>query len=63
MNYIESGIRTRLNEEYRELQKRADDLVASEDDLQRHLRAAHWRHQEGLVEGLELALSIMGERA
>ena len=37
MNYIESGIRTRLNEEYRELQKRADDLVASEDDLQRDL--------------------------
>tara|TARA_R100000005_G_C4868543_1_gene126219 strand:- start:251 stop:442 length:192 start_codon:yes stop_codon:yes gene_type:complete len=63
MNYIESGIRTRLNEEYRELQKRADDLVASEDDLQRDLRAAHWRHQEGLVEGLELALSIMRERA
>ena len=63
MNYIESGIRTRLNEEYRELQKRADDLVASQDDLQSEMRAMHWRHQEGLVQGLELALSIMKERA
>ena len=45
--YVERGIRTRINDEYRELQK----------------RAIHWRHQEGLVEGLELALSIMKERA
>lgn len=61
--YVERGIRTRINNEYRELQKRADALVASEDDLQREVRAAHWKHQEGLVEGLELALSIMRERS
>ena len=38
MNYIGERDTHWLNEEYRELQKRADDLVASEDDLQRDLR-------------------------
>ncbi len=62
-NSIERGSRTRINNEYRELQKKADALVASKDDFERDIRSAHFRHQEGLIEGLELALSIMEERA
>ena len=56
---IERGIRTQIANEYRELQRRADALVASEDDFERDIRAGQFKHQEGLIAGLEFALAMM----
>ena len=58
----ERGIRTQISNEYKELQKRADAMVASEDDFERSIRAGQFKHQEGLIAGLEFALAIIEER-
>jgi hypothetical protein len=60
---IERGIRTQINNEYKELQRRADAMIAAKDDFERDIRAGQFKHQEGLIEGLEFALSIMEERS
>lgn len=59
----ERSIRTQINNEHRELQRKADAMVASEDDFERDIRAAQFRHQEGLIAGLEFALAMMEERS
>ena len=61
VNVIERRMRTQLNNEYRELQRRADALVASEDDFERDIRAGQFRHQEGLIAGIEYAISMIEE--
>jgi hypothetical protein len=55
----ERQLRTQIANEYRELQRRADALVASEDDFERDIRAGQFKHQEGLIAGLEFALAMM----
>ena len=59
----ERGIRTQIKNEYRELQRKADAMVASEDDFERSIRAGQFKHQEGLIAGLEFALAIIEERS
>ena len=62
-NAIESGIRTRLNAEYAKYEGLMKSVGEAEEGFERNQRIAVARTQEGKLQGLELALSIMEERA
>lgn len=64
-NAIESGIRTRINEEYVKLQTIADQVVHGDKDnkFARQIHIERYKTQEGVIQGMELALEIIKERS
>lgn len=64
-NAIERGIRTRINKEYDVLQEIANRVVHCDrkDEFARKIHVERFKTQEGLIEGMELALEIIKERS
>jgi bacterioferritin (cytochrome b1) len=62
---IERGIRTRINKEYELLQECANRVVHCDrkDEFARKIHVERFKTQEGLIEGMELALEIIKERS
>lgn len=64
-NAIERGIRTRINKEYAKLQDAANAVIHCDthDDFARKIHVQRFKRQEGVIQGLELALEIIEERS
>ena len=63
-NYIEAGIRTRINAEYAKLAKQVEKMQAAErGSSYRQMQYDKFKSTEDRIEGLEIALEIVGERS
>lgn len=64
MNYIESGIRTRINEEYDNLDRHIQEVGQSKrGSADRELAYQKMEGVESLIKGLQIALEIAEERS
>ena len=63
-NYIEAGIRTRINAEYAKLAKHVEKMQAAErGSSYRQMQYDKFKSTEDRIEGLEISLEIVGERS